>query len=140
MGAHNTLITFSLDTAGYNFPATNAIVATIAVGREPRHVGLGFGSVWVTNYGSGTVTRVDPANVHFILTKDSAYGLDLEVAVMGCVVNGPGEARKADFGIAGGDGEGVVFAHGRPVRKVAQAELVDALFAEIAAQAGTTNH
>jgi (E)-4-hydroxy-3-methylbut-2-enyl-diphosphate synthase len=65
-------------------------------------------------------------------------GLDLEVAVMGCVVNGPGEARKADFGIAGGDGEGVVFARGRPVRKVVQAELVDALFAEIASrQPGT---
>ncbi len=64
-------------------------------------------------------------------------GLNLEVAVMGCVVNGPGEARKADFGIAGGEGEGVVFAQGRPVRKVAQAELVDALFAEIASrQAG----
>jgi (E)-4-hydroxy-3-methylbut-2-enyl-diphosphate synthase len=61
-------------------------------------------------------------------------GYDLEVAVMGCVVNGPGEARKADFGIAGGDGEGVVFAKGRPVRKVAEAELVDALFAEIAAR------
>jgi (E)-4-hydroxy-3-methylbut-2-enyl-diphosphate synthase len=61
-------------------------------------------------------------------------GLDLEVAVMGCPVNGPGEARKADFGIAGGDGEGVVFAKGRPVRKVPQAELVDALFAEIAAR------
>jgi (E)-4-hydroxy-3-methylbut-2-enyl-diphosphate synthase len=60
--------------------------------------------------------------------------LDLEVAVMGCIVNGPGEARKADFGIAGGGGEGVVFAHGRPVRKVAEAELVDALFAEIAAR------
>jgi len=59
-------------------------------------------------------------------------GLDLEVAVMGCVVNGPGEARKADFGIAGGDGEGVVFSQGRPVRKVAQADLVDALFDEIA--------
>lgn len=59
-------------------------------------------------------------------------GLDLEVAVMGCVVNGPGEARKADFGIAGGDGEGVVFANGRPVRKVAEAGLVDALFEEIA--------
>lgn len=58
-------------------------------------------------------------------------GLDLEVAVMGCVVNGPGEARKADFGIAGGDGEGVVFSKGRPVRKVAQADLVDALFREI---------
>ena len=57
-----------------------------------------------------------------------SLGLDLEVAVMGCVVNGPGEARKADFGIAGGDGEGVVFAEGRPVRKVPQEQLVDALF------------
>jgi (E)-4-hydroxy-3-methylbut-2-enyl-diphosphate synthase len=61
-------------------------------------------------------------------------GMDLEVAVMGCVVNGPGEARKADFGIAGGEGEGVVFAAGKPVRKVLQEELVDALFAEIAAR------
>lgn len=61
-------------------------------------------------------------------------GRDLEVAVMGCVVNGPGEARKADFGIAGGDGEGVVFAKGRPVRKVTEAELVEALFEEIAAR------
>lgn len=63
-------------------------------------------------------------------------GLDLEVAVMGCVVNGPGEARKADFGIAGGDGEGVVFAKGRPVRKVAEAGLVDALFEEIVCSTG----
>jgi (E)-4-hydroxy-3-methylbut-2-enyl-diphosphate synthase len=61
--------------------------------------------------------------------KDS--GLDIEVAVMGCIVNGPGEARKADFGIAGGAGEGVVFAHGRPVRKVPQERLVDTLFEEI---------
>jgi (E)-4-hydroxy-3-methylbut-2-enyl-diphosphate synthase len=59
-------------------------------------------------------------------------GLDIEVAVMGCAVNGPGEARKADFGIAGGAGEGVVFAQGRPVCKVPQDRLVDALFAEIA--------
>jgi (E)-4-hydroxy-3-methylbut-2-enyl-diphosphate synthase len=51
---------------------------------------------------------------------------------MGCVVNGPGEARKADFGIAGGEGEGVVFAQGKPVMKVPEAELVDALFAAIA--------
>lgn len=61
-----------------------------------------------------------------------AEDLDLEVAVMGCVVNGPGEAGKADFGIAGGKGEGVVFAKGRPVCKVAEADLVEALFAEIA--------
>jgi (E)-4-hydroxy-3-methylbut-2-enyl-diphosphate synthase len=66
-------------------------------------------------------------------------GLALEVAVMGCVVNGPGEARRADFGIAGGEGEGVVFAQGRPVRKVAEAELVDALFAEIARSMGAAS-
>jgi (E)-4-hydroxy-3-methylbut-2-enyl-diphosphate synthase len=68
-----------------------------------------------------------------------AEGLELEVAVMGCVVNGPGEARKADFGIAGGEGEGVVFAQGRPVRRVAQADLVEALFAEIAARQAETS-
>jgi (E)-4-hydroxy-3-methylbut-2-enyl-diphosphate synthase len=63
-------------------------------------------------------------------------GLELEVAVMGCIVNGPGEARKADFGIAGGANEGVVFAHGHPVRKVPQEQLIDALFAEIAKHTG----
>lgn len=62
-----------------------------------------------------------------------ALGADLEVAVMGCIVNGPGEARKADFGIAGGEGEGVVFVAGRPVCKVPQDRLVDELFARIAA-------
>jgi len=55
----------------------------------------------------------------------------LEVAVMGCIVNGPGEARRADFGIAGGCGEGVVFAGGRPIRKVPEDRLVDELFAAI---------
>ncbi|MFA6001931.1 MAG: flavodoxin-dependent (E)-4-hydroxy-3-methylbut-2-enyl-diphosphate synthase [Thermoleophilia bacterium] len=59
------------------------------------------------------------------------YDSSFEVAVMGCVVNGPGEARRADFGIAGGKGEGLIFARGEPLRKVAANELVDALFAEI---------
>lgn len=58
---------------------------------------------------------------------------DLEIAVMGCIVNGPGEARKADFGIAGGRGEGVVFARGRPVKRVPEERLVEELFALIAA-------
>jgi len=61
----------------------------------------------------------------------STLARPLEVAVMGCVVNGPGEARKADFGIAGGEGEGVVFADGRPLCKVPQERLVDELFAAI---------
>ncbi len=55
----------------------------------------------------------------------------LEIAVMGCIVNGPGEARKAHFGIAGGVGEGVVFAAGRPIRKVSEEHLVDELFVAI---------
>lgn len=53
------------------------------------------------------------------------------VAVMGCVVNGPGEAREADFGIAGGRGEGLLFRHGEIIRKVPEAELADALVAEV---------
>lgn len=61
----------------------------------------------------------------------SSLARPLEVAVMGCVVNGPGEARKADFGIAGGEGEGVVFAAGRPLCKVPQDRLVDELFSAI---------
>jgi len=52
----------------------------------------------------------------------------ITVAVMGCAVNGPGEAAAADVGIAGGDGEGLLFRRGEIVRKVPQAELVDRLF------------
>ncbi len=55
----------------------------------------------------------------------------IKVAVMGCVVNGPGEAREADFGIAGGDGQGIVFRKGEIVKSVREDELVDALFEEI---------
>ena len=55
----------------------------------------------------------------------------ITVAVMGCVVNGPGEARAADVGIAGGDGEGLVFCKGEILYKVPQDKLVDALMDEI---------
>lgn len=55
----------------------------------------------------------------------------IEVAVMGCVVNGPGEARSADVGIAGGNGEGLIFRKGEIVRKVPEADLVNELFQEI---------
>jgi len=57
----------------------------------------------------------------------------VKVAVMGCVVNGPGEARDADIGIAAGRGVGLLFRHGEPVRKVPEAEIVDALMAEVEA-------
>ena len=55
----------------------------------------------------------------------------IEVAVLGCAVNGIGEASHADFGITGAKNEGLIFAHGKPLKKVPQDELVDALFAEI---------
>lgn len=62
---------------------------------------------------------------------------DIKVAVMGCVVNGPGEAREADYGIAGGKGEGVLFRAGKIVRKLPEAELVDALIQMIESENDT---
>ncbi len=55
----------------------------------------------------------------------------LQVAVMGCVVNGPGEAADADIGVACGDGSGVIFSHGKTLRKVEEASIVDVLMEEI---------
>ncbi len=57
--------------------------------------------------------------------------LDLKVAVMGCAVNGPGEAREADIGIAGGVGEGLLIKKGEIIRKVPEAELLETLRQEL---------
>ena len=59
------------------------------------------------------------------------YPEAFEVAVMGCAVNGPGEAGDADFGIAGGRDVGFIYAHGRVLKKVSSDILVDELFHEI---------
>ncbi len=56
---------------------------------------------------------------------------DITVAVMGCAVNGPGEAREADIGLAGGKGEGLIFKKGKILRKVSEEHLVDALIEEV---------
>ena len=50
---------------------------------------------------------------------------------MGCVVNGPGEARESDIGIAGGKGEGIIFKKGEVIKKVKEEELIDALMEEV---------
>ncbi|MDU2545071.1 MAG: flavodoxin-dependent (E)-4-hydroxy-3-methylbut-2-enyl-diphosphate synthase, partial [Finegoldia magna] len=55
----------------------------------------------------------------------------IKVAIMGCVVNGPGEAKEADIGIAGGNGVGLIFKKGEIVRKVKEEELLDVLIEEI---------
>lgn len=59
------------------------------------------------------------------------YPLNIKVAVMGCAVNGPGEAKEADLGIAGGDGEGLLIKKGEIVRKMPESELLSALKAEL---------
>ncbi|WP_026664798.1 flavodoxin-dependent (E)-4-hydroxy-3-methylbut-2-enyl-diphosphate synthase [Butyrivibrio sp. FC2001] len=59
------------------------------------------------------------------------FPLDIKVAVMGCAVNGPGEAREADIGVAGGIGEGLLIKHGEVIKKVPEAELINALREEL---------
>jgi (E)-4-hydroxy-3-methylbut-2-enyl-diphosphate synthase len=61
----------------------------------------------------------------------AASTLPIKVAVMGCVVNGPGEAREADVGIAGGEGVGILFRKGKVVKKFPEDKLVEVLLAEV---------
>jgi (E)-4-hydroxy-3-methylbut-2-enyl-diphosphate synthase len=62
----------------------------------------------------------------------SGKRLPVKISVLGCVVNGPGEAQEADIGIAAGNGQGMIFRNGEMVRKVKEAEIVDALMEELA--------
>ena len=54
-----------------------------------------------------------------------------KLAIMGCVVNGPGEAKEADIGVAGGDGTGILFKKGRVIKKFPEDKLVEVLLAEV---------
>lgn len=64
----------------------------------------------------------------------NTHGRNLKVAIMGCVVNGPGEAREADFGIAGGDGCAVLFRHGKTICRVEESDIIDTLIRETYAE------
>lgn len=77
-------------------------------------------------------TAIDlPKIAYEVEARLQAIKKPISVAVMGCVVNGPGEAREADVGIAGGKGEGLVFRKGEILRRVPESELVAELFKEI---------
>ena len=77
-------------------------------------------------------TSIDlPAIAEQVEKKLAGIKDPIDVAVMGCVVNGPGEARGADVGIAGGNGEGLIFRKGEIIRKVPEDKLVEELFKEI---------
>ena len=97
-----------------------------------RSLGLRRGGVEVVSCPTCGRTQIDLIGLARrveAMTADMA--LDLKVAVMGCVVNGPGEAREADIGIAGGKGFGLLIKKGEVVRKVPEDELLDALREEL---------
>ncbi|WP_094547654.1 flavodoxin-dependent (E)-4-hydroxy-3-methylbut-2-enyl-diphosphate synthase [Petroclostridium xylanilyticum] len=76
--------------------------------------------------------QIDLINIaNSVEQKLQNSGKNIKVAVMGCVVNGPGEAREADIGIAGGDGVGLIFKKGKIIKKVPEEKLVDELMKEI---------
>ncbi|MDE5866635.1 MAG: flavodoxin-dependent (E)-4-hydroxy-3-methylbut-2-enyl-diphosphate synthase, partial [Lachnospiraceae bacterium] len=97
-----------------------------------RTLGLRKGGIEVVSCPTCGRTRIDLiglANQVEAMVAD--IPLDIKVAVMGCAVNGPGEAREADIGIAGGDGEGLLIKHGEIVKKVPEAELLNTLKEEL---------
>lgn len=97
-----------------------------------RTLGLRKGGIEVVSCptcGRTQINLIELANQVEKLVED--YPLDIKVAVMGCVVNGPGEAREADLGIAGGIGEGLLMKHGEILRKVPEQQLLAALKEEL---------
>ena len=108
-------------------------VPEVRVGREIlKSLGLrDYGPTLVACPTCGRTSIDLPAIAAEVEKKLADVAEPIEVAVMGCVVNGPGEARGADVGIAGGKGEGLVFRKGEILRKVPECELVPELFKEI---------
>ena len=97
-----------------------------------RTLGLRKGGIEVVSCPTCGRTRIDLIGLaNEVETLVQGYPLDIKVAVMGCAVNGPGEAREADIGIAGGAGEGLLIRKGEIVRKVPETELLAALKQEL---------
>ena len=97
-----------------------------------RTLGLRTGGIDVVACPTCGSTRIDLIGLaNQVENMVADIPLDLKVAVMGCVVNGPGEAREADIGIAGGVGEGLIIKHGEIYKKVPEAELLPALREEL---------
>ena len=97
-----------------------------------RTLGLRKGGIEVVSCPTCGRTKIDLIGLaNQVETMVAEFPLDIKVAVMGCVVNGPGEAREADLGIAGGIGEGLLIKKGEIIRKVKEDELLDALRNEL---------
>ncbi|HBA51190.1 MAG TPA: 4-hydroxy-3-methylbut-2-en-1-yl diphosphate synthase, partial [Lachnospiraceae bacterium] len=97
-----------------------------------RTLGLRRNGIEVVSCPTCGRTRIDLIGLAEKVEKlVEDYPLDIKVAVMGCAVNGPGEAREADLGVAGGQGEGLLFKKGEILRKVPEEQLLDALKEEL---------
>lgn len=97
-----------------------------------RTLGLRKGGIEVVSCPTCGRTRIDLIGLaNQVENMVADIPLDLKVAVMGCVVNGPGEAKEADIGIAGGIGEGLIIKHGEVYKKVPEDELLDTLRQEL---------
>lgn len=97
-----------------------------------RTLGLRKGGIEIVSCPTCGRTKIDLIGLaNRVETMVSGFDLNLKVAVMGCVVNGPGEAKEADLGIAGGEGQGLLIRKGEIIRKVPEDELLDALYAEL---------
>ena len=97
-----------------------------------RTLGLRKGGIEVVSCPTCGRTKIDLIGLaNQVENMVQSYDLDIKVAVMGCVVNGPGEAREADIGIAGGDGEGVLIKKGEVIRKLPEDQLLEALRQEL---------
>lgn len=97
-----------------------------------RTLGLRKGGIEVVSCPTCGRTQIDLIGLaNKVETMVQAYPLDIKVAVMGCVVNGPGEAREADLGIAGGIGEGLLIKKGEVIKKVPEEALLSALKEEL---------
>lgn len=98
-----------------------------------KAVGLNEDGISVVSCPTCGRTRIDLIRIAQEVERRVAgiHGKKIKVAVMGCAVNGPGEAREADLGIAGGDGVGLIFRKGKILRRVPQEQLLDELMLEI---------
>lgn len=97
-----------------------------------RTLGLRKGGIEVVSCPTCGRTKIDMITLaNQVETLVSNYDLDIKVAVMGCAVNGPGEAKEADLGVAGGNGEGLLFKKGEIVRKMPEEQLIFALKEEL---------
>ena len=104
-----------------------------------KTLGLRTGGIEVVSCPTCGRTRIDLISLaNQVETMAAEFdSLNIKLAVMGCVVNGPGEAKEADLGIAGGVGEGLLIRKGEIIRKVPEGELLAALREELKALADT---